>query len=110
MCIDKVYTDSILYFVKYKDEDFDFSKEKDRVLKEKRDLGFEDIIQAIKSKDVLDDKKHPNQKKYPGQRLFVVKIGKYIYSVPYVYDRKRKVYFLKTLYPSRKLVKEYKKI
>lgn len=91
----------------YKDEDFDFSKEKDEILKEKRGVGFEDVIQAIKSKNLLGDKEHPNKKRYPRQRLFIVKIGKYIYSVPYVYDRVRRVNFLKTLYPSRKLTKEY---
>ncbi len=94
----------------HKNEDFDFSKEKDAILKEARGVGFNDVIQAIRSENVLDDKKHPNQKRYPGQRLFVVKIGSYIYSVPYVYDHKRQVFFLKTLYPSRKLTKEYKKI
>lgn len=95
--------------MKYRDEDFDFSQEKDVFLKETRGVGFSEVIQAIKSEDVLDDKRHPNQKRYPGQRLFVVKIGNYIYSVPYVYDHERQVFFLKTLYPSRKLTKEYKK-
>ena len=95
--------------MRYKDEDFDFSKEKDVILKEKRGVGFEDVIRAIKSENLLDEKEHPNQKRYPGQRLFIVKIGRYAYSVPYVYDLKRRVNFLKTLYPSRKLTKEYKR-
>jgi len=88
---------------------FDFSKEKDIVLKEKRGVGFENVIQAIGIGNLLGNKKHPNQKRYPGQRVFIVKIEEYVYSVPYVYDLKRKLFFLKTLYPSRKLTKEYKK-
>lgn len=92
--------------VKYK---FDFSEEKNQILKQTRRVGFEEIIQAIESGDLIDDKKNPNQKKYRGQNLFVVKIGAYAYVVPYVIDRKRQVLFLKTLYPSRKLTKKYLK-
>lgn len=49
------------------------------------------------------------RKKYPGQRLFIVKIDNYKYVVPYVVDKEKRVFFLKTLYPSRKIMKEYKK-
>lgn len=86
---------------------FDFSKEKDELLKETKGVSFEDIIQAIKLGHLIDNKTHPNQKKYPGQKLFVVKIGSYIYVAPYVIDHKRRVFFLKTVYPSRKLTKQY---
>ena len=86
---------------------FDYSVEKDQVLRNTRDVSFEDIIQAIKSGNLIDDKKNPNQKKYRGQRLFIVKIETHIYIVPYVIDRKRQVLFLKTLYPSRKATKQY---
>ncbi|OGH18938.1 MAG: hypothetical protein A2868_03700 [Candidatus Levybacteria bacterium RIFCSPHIGHO2_01_FULL_40_15b] len=92
--------------VRYK---FDFSFEKNQILKQTRGVDFEDVIQAIKSGNLIDDKKNPNQKKYRGQKLFVVKIGVYIYVVPYVIDRKRQVLFLKTLYPSGKLTKKYLK-
>ena len=86
---------------------FDYSKEKNQILKQTRGIGFEDIIQAIKSGNIIDDKSNPNKKKYPRQKLFVVKIGSYIYSVPYIIDRERQAFFLKTLYPSRKLTKQY---
>lgn len=92
--------------VKYK---FDFSKEKSEILKEARGVGFEDIIQAIKAGSLIDDQKHPNKKKYPRQKLFVVELGDYIYSVPYVIDEKKQTFFLKTLYPSRKLTRKYTK-
>lgn len=88
---------------------YDFSKEKNAILKETRGIGFEDIIQAIESGELIDDKSNPNKKKYPGQKLFVVKIGAYIYAVPYVFDQEKQIFFLKTLYPSRKLTKEYNK-
>lgn len=90
--------------MKYK---YGFSKEKSAILREARGIGFEDIIQAIKSGNLIDDRRNPNQKKYSGQRLFVVKIGNYIYGVPYIIDNERQLFFLKTLYPSRKLTKEH---
>ena len=92
--------------MKYK---FDYSEEKNQILKQTRGIGFDDIIQAIESGKLIDDRKNPNQKKYPGQRLFIVKIDTYVYIVPYIIDKERLLFFLKTLYPSRKLNKEYAK-
>lgn len=74
---------------------YDFSKEKDLILKETRGVGFRDIIEAIESGNLIDAKSNPNQKKYPGQKLYIVRVGNYVYSVPYVVDHKRKVFFLK---------------
>ena len=91
--------------MKYK---FDYSKDKDAVLKETRGLGFEDIIQAIDSGKLLDDKRNPSNK-YPKQKIFVVEIKGYVYVVPYVTDEERNVFFLKTFYPNRKLTKQYLK-
>ncbi|MBI4091647.1 MAG: toxin [Candidatus Levybacteria bacterium] len=90
--------------MKYK---FDYSLEKNQILIRERGVGFEDIIDAIESGGLIENKKHPNQKRYQGQKLFIVKIDAYIYVVPYIFDRKRQVYFLKTLYPNRKLTKQY---
>jgi len=92
--------------VRYK---YDFSVEKDLILKQTRGLGFRDIIEAIKSGKLLDNKSHPNRKKYPKQKMFIVKIDNYIYAVPYVIDKERKLFFLKTIYPSRNLTKKYEK-
>ncbi len=90
--------------VRYK---FDFSLEKNQILKQTRGVDFEDIIKAIKTGDLIEDKKHPNQKRYRGQRLFIVKIETYIYIVPYIIDRKRQVYFFFFFYPSRNATKQY---
>lgn len=88
---------------------YDFSIEKDAILRQTRDLGFREIIEAIESGKLIDNKNHPNKKKYPKQKMLVVKIGAYIYAVPYVIDKERKLFFLKTFYPSRRLSKEYEK-
>ena len=86
---------------------FDYSPEKDLILKEARGVGFEEIIEAIKMGDVLDDIDHFDKKKYPNQKIYIVRIANKVYAVPYVFDRVRKVIFLKTIYPSRKLKRKY---
>ena len=88
---------------------FDYSKDKDAILKETRGIGFKEIIDAIGSGNLIDDRNHSNKKRYPRQKLFIVKIGDHIYSVPYVADHGRQIFFLKTLYPSRKLTRQYLK-
>lgn len=88
---------------------FDYSEEKDAILKEARGIGFKDIIEAIDEGDLLDNIDHFNKRKYPNQKIFIVKIKTKIYAVPYVYDKERKVTFLKTFYPNRKLKIKYLK-
>lgn len=46
---------------------FDYSPEKDALLKTTRTISFEDIIEAVRRGRRLADLKH---KKYPNQRLF----------------------------------------
>lgn len=90
-----------LRLVKYTIE---FNREKNLILKETRGVDFEDVIDAYECGQVLDDLKSKN---HPQQRILVIRIKEYVYAVPYVMDRKKKVIFLKTIYPSRVLVKKY---
>lgn len=94
--------------VKYKGYRIEFSEEKNLLLKETRGLCFEDVLLAIEEKKILDDLKASSQK-YPHQRILVIKRKEYVYAVPYVIDKKRKVVFLKTVYPSRVLTDKYMK-
>lgn len=50
---------------------------------------------------MLDDVEHPNEDKYPNQRVFVINIDDYVHLVS------RKEIFLKTVIPSRKTTKQY---
>ena len=95
-------------YVKHKGYRIEFSEEKNLLLKETRGISFEDIIVAIEEKKILGDLKHSN-KKYVHQRILAVRKEKYVYAVPYVIDLKRKVIFLKTVYPSRVLTDKYMK-
>ena len=70
-----------------------------------RGISFEDVVFYLQQGSLLDGIKHPNEKKYPNQRIFVLDIDGYVYLVPYVEDRKE--IFLKTVIPSRKATKQY---
>ena len=100
----------VLYniLVKYKGYRIDFSQVKNLLLQETRGVCFEDVLEAIKEKKILDDLKHSGSK-YIHQRILVIKREEYIYAVPYVLDPKRKTVFLKTVYPSRVLTERYLK-
>jgi uncharacterized DUF497 family protein len=84
---------------------FDWNAEKNQQLIADRGVSFEEVIFFIQEGHLLDDLKHPNEKKYPRQRIFIVDIDNYAYLIPYVEDRE--VIFLKTIIPSRVATKQY---
>ena len=84
---------------------FDWDEEKNALLKKERDISFEDVKLAIEEKRVLALTKHPNQKQYPHQQMWIVEIDNYAYLVPFVEDDEK--VFLKTIIPSRKATKKY---
>jgi hypothetical protein len=85
-----------------------FSGEKNELLKSTRNISFEETLEIIYEGNVLDDLKHPDPKK-SSQRIYLIKIEKYVYVVPYVIDLRKHEIFLKTIYPSRKYTKLYLK-
>ena len=95
-----------MYSVKY---NFDYSEAKSLILREVRGVDFKDIIRAINKGHIVDNIDHFNKKKYPHQKIFIVKVKDKVYAVPYVIDKERKMTFLKTIYPSRTLKKKYLK-
>ena len=84
---------------------FDWDEEKNKKLKKERDIGFEDVVIALNEEMVLHRGDHPNQKKYPGQKIVVVAIKDYAYVVPFVEDNEK--IFFKTIIPNRKATKKY---
>jgi uncharacterized DUF497 family protein len=78
---------------------------KSRLLKATRGIDFEAVALVIYQGRVLDIIEHPNQEKYPSQRIFVLAINRYIYLVPFV--ESEQTIFLKTIIPSRKMKKKY---
>lgn len=92
-----------------KNKSIRYSLEKNELLKEQRNISFEDVILALESVNLVDDIEHPNKEKYPNQNIFIIliKIKDYVYLVPYVEDDTS--IFLKTIIPSRQMNKKYNK-
>jgi hypothetical protein len=84
---------------------FDWNVEKNVLLKAERDVSFEDVLVSIGEGKLLDILQHPNSKKYPNQKIFVVEINHYAYLVPFAENEQ--TIFLKTIIPSRKATKDY---
>ena len=86
---------------------FEWNNDKNKKLMRERNISFEVVVVCIQNGDVLDKIKHPNQKRYSGQHIYILDIDGYVYAVPFVEDKEK--IFLKTVIPSRKLTKQYKK-
>jgi uncharacterized DUF497 family protein len=84
---------------------FTWSAEKNERLRRERGISFEEVVFHIERGDVLDLLEHPNQKRYPGQRIFVLVVDQYVYLVPFVESEDE--VFLKTIIPSRKATRQY---
>ena len=84
---------------------FRWSPEKNETLRLDRGVSFESIVVAIESGGLLDILAHPNQAKYPKQRVLVVTYDNYAYLVPFVDEED--YFFLKTVIPSRKATRDY---
>ena len=86
--------------------EFDFNPEKNKQLKQSRNISFEEVIFSIFNGQILDIVEHHNKEQYGHQKMFIVDIDNYGYLVPYVVQDDGKI-FLKTIFPSRKATKIY---
>ena len=84
---------------------YNWDPSKNEKLKAERNISFEEIVFHIEQGDEVDVFEHPNQERYPGQKISVVLIEGYAYLVPYVESEIE--IFLKTIIPSRKATKKY---
>lgn len=84
---------------------FRWNAGKNETLASERGISFESIVVAIESGGLLDVLAHPNQAKYPKQRILVVSCDNYVYLVPFVEEEG--YFFLKTVIPSRKATRDY---
>lgn len=84
---------------------FAWNDEKNATLRQERGISFEEIVLHLEAGDVLEVFDHPNQARYPGQKIYAVSIENYVYLIPFV-ESEHQV-FLKTIIPSRKATKRY---
>ena len=82
-----------------------WNEEKDDQLQSERSISFKEARDLIFGSGLLDDIQHPNQERYPGQRMFIIQSGNYAFLVPYIADETS--IFLKTIIPSRKATRDY---
>ncbi|MBI4678701.1 MAG: BrnT family toxin [Elusimicrobia bacterium] len=83
---------------------YTWDPEKNARLKAERGISFEQIVLHIERGDVLGLYEHPNQARYPNQRVLVVKVDNYAFLVPFVESEEGR--FLKTIIPSRKATRD----
>lgn len=83
---------------------FNWNDEKNRYLKEKRNITFEEIVVAIENGNILDVLENPSSK-YRNQIIIIVEHENYAYAVPAI--RQNDEFFLKTIFPSRKYTSLY---
>ena len=84
---------------------FEWDEVKNEILKSERWVGFEEIIFAMDNGQVVDVIKNPSCN-YKKQFCYIVNIRDYIYLVPFVIGEDN-IYFLKTIFQSRKHNKRY---
>ena len=85
---------------------FEWDQEKNEQLVAQRGISFERVLSAIEQGGLVDVLNHPNQRRYPGQMIYVVDIEQYLYLVPFVTDTDG-TRFLKTIIPSRKATRAH---
>jgi uncharacterized DUF497 family protein len=83
-----------------------WNSDKNELLKNERGISFEEIVLNIQLGNEVDLFEHPNQERYPGQKILVVLVEGYAYLVPFVENGEE--LFLKTIIPNRKATKRYR--
>ena len=82
-----------------------WNEEKDKWLREKRRISFTDVVEIIEQGKYLDILLNPA---YNGKNIFIIWYNNYTYAVPFESDMHDNI-ILKTMYPSRKYHKMYRK-
>lgn len=85
---------------------YEWDSAKNEWLKKERNISFEQIIFHLSQGDIWKVTGHPDQKNYPGQKIYFVIVENYVYLVPHIIEKDYT--FLKTIIPSRKATKTYK--
>ena len=87
---------------------FRYNPEKNIKILESREIGLDEIANAMIAGNVLAVTDHYNKDKYPNQKIAYVAVLDKVYVVPYVEENENSI-FLKTAYPSSKARDIYSK-
>jgi len=80
--------------------------QKNTLFKTERGVSFEDVVYHIMACDILETFEHPNQVRYPGQKIHSIVIEDDVFLVPFIETEDE--IFLKTTIPSRKATRAYR--
>ena len=83
----------------------EWDPENNKRLMQERGVSFEMVEEIIANDAFITAIDHPNQLKYPHQRMYIIELRGYLYQVPFVEDDEK--IFLKTIIPNRKLEKRF---
>lgn len=86
---------------------FTWDTQKNEHLQQERGVSFEAVVVALSLDMLLAIQEHPNPRKYPGQKIFVVELQNYAYLVPFR-ETETEIKLI-TIIPSRKATKVYLK-
>jgi hypothetical protein len=84
---------------------FDWNPEKNKWLKENRDISFDEITCLIKEGRLIGILRHTRNEK---QKVLIVERDRYAYNIPFI-EEDDGTCFLKTIYPNRASTKKYLK-
>ncbi len=80
---------------------FRYNPEKNLKILANREVGLDEIANAMIGGNVLAVTDHHNKERYPNQKIAYVEVLHRVYVVPYVQEGENSI-FLKTAYPSSK--------
>jgi len=86
---------------------YKWNPDKNELLKRTRGISFEQVVLHIEQGDLTDIIDHPDQIKYSRQKILFVRMGSYMFAVPFI--KEGDDWFLKTIMPSRKATNKYLK-
>jgi hypothetical protein len=81
---------------------YNWSHEKNELLKAERGISFEEIVLLIESGHILGIEENPAR---TNQKIYILEIENYAFVVPFVENQNE--IFLKTAFPSRKYTKRF---
>ena len=87
---------------------FDWNPEKNKWLRENRDVSFEEITCLINEGHLIGILRHPRKEKQKVLKVLIVERDGYAYNIPFI-EEEDGLCFLKTIYPSRASTKKYLK-
>ena len=81
---------------------YNWSHEKNELLKAERGISFEEIVLLIESGHILGIEENPAR---TNQKIYILEIENYAFVVPFVENENE--IFLKTAFPSRKYTRRF---